>query len=93
MTKSFFLFFFIILVFFSKCIELCPFSDLQQPSSEEPLMRVHVLCKRLSDIFFANNVISELNSGAPGLVDRVFDVHAGSRGFDSHGRHMSERFF
>ena len=32
-------------------------------------------------------------SGAPGLVDRVFAVHAGSRGFDSHRRHMSERFF
>ena len=32
-------------------------------------------------------------SGAPGLVDRVFAVHAGSKGFDSHQRHMSERFF
>ena len=32
-------------------------------------------------------------SEAPGLVDRVFVVHAGSRGFDSHRRHMSERFF
>ena len=32
-------------------------------------------------------------SGAPGLVDRVFAVHAGSRWFDSHRRHMSERFF
>ena len=31
--------------------------------------------------------------GAPGLVDRVFAVHAGSRGFDSQQRHMSERFF
>ena len=29
----------------------------------------------------------------PGLVDRVFALHAGSRGFDSHRRHMSERFF
>ena len=37
--------------------------------------------------------MSQLNSGAPGLVDRVFAVHAGSRGFDSHRRHMSERFF
>ena len=26
-------------------------------------------------------------------MDRVFAVHAGSRGFDSHRRHMSERFF
>ena len=32
-------------------------------------------------------------SGALGLVDRVFAVHAGSRGFMSHRRHMSERFF
>ena len=32
-------------------------------------------------------------SGAPGLVDRVFAVHAGSRGFDSHRRRMSERLF
>ena len=32
-------------------------------------------------------------SGAPGLVDRVVAVHAGSRGFDSHRRHMPERFF
>ena len=43
--------------------------------------------------FFANNVISQLNSGAPGLVNRVFAVHTGSREFDSHRRHMSERFF
>ena len=26
-------------------------------------------------------------------MDRVFAVHAGNRGFDSHRRHMSERFF
>ena len=32
-------------------------------------------------------------SGAPGLVDKVFAVHAGSRGFDSHRRYLSERFF
>ena len=32
-------------------------------------------------------------SGAPGLVDRVYAVHTGSRGFDSHRRHMSEQFF
>ena len=37
--------------------------------------------------------MSDLVSRAPGLVDRVFAVHAGSRGFDSHRRHMSERFF
>ena len=34
-----------------------------------------------------------VNRGVPGLVDRVFAVHAGSRGFDSHWRQMSERFF
>ena len=27
------------------------------------------------------------------LVDRVFAVHVGRRGFDSHRRHLSERFF
>ena len=32
-------------------------------------------------------------SGEPGLVDRVLTLHAGSRGFDSHSGHMSERFF
>ena len=37
--------------------------------------------------------LSPKESGAPGLVDRVFSVYAGSRGFDSHRRHMSERFF
>ena len=31
--------------------------------------------------------------GEPGLVDRVLALHAGSRGFDSHWRHMSKRFF
>ena len=34
-----------------------------------------------------------VNNGVPGLVDRVFAVHAGSRRFDSHRRQMSERFF
>ena len=33
------------------------------------------------------------SSGEPGLVDRVLALHAGSRGFDSHRGHMSERFF
>ena len=32
-------------------------------------------------------------SGEPGLVDRALALHAGSRGFDSHRGHMSERFF
>ena len=31
--------------------------------------------------------------GEPGQVDRVLALHAGSRGFDSHRGHMSERFF
>ena len=31
--------------------------------------------------------------GEPGLVERVLALHTGSRGFDSHGGHMSERFF
>ena len=31
--------------------------------------------------------------GEPGLVNRVLALHAGSRGFDSHRGHMSERFF
>ena len=30
---------------------------------------------------------------APGLVDGKFEFHTGSRGFDSHRRYMSERFF
>ena len=34
-----------------------------------------------------------LLSGEPGLVDGVLALHAGSRGFDSHLGHMSERFF
>ena len=31
--------------------------------------------------------------GEPGLVDKVLALHAGSRGFESHRGHMSERFF
>ena len=31
--------------------------------------------------------------GEPGLMNRVLALHAGSRGFDSHRGHMSERFF
>ena len=37
--------------------------------------------------------LKETQSGEPGLVDRVLALHAGSRGFDSHLGHMSERFF
>ena len=36
---------------------------------------------------------SPIVSGEPGLVNRVLALHAGSRGFDSHRGHMSERFF
>ena len=32
-------------------------------------------------------------SGEPGLADRVLALHAGSRGFDSHLGHISERLF
>ena len=35
----------------------------------------------------------QISSGEPGLVDKVLALHAGSRGFDSHRGHMSERFF
>ena len=37
--------------------------------------------------------IENTQSGEPGLVDRVLTLHSGSRGFDSHRGHMSERFF
>ena len=46
-------------------------------------MVVYILCK---------SSITDL-SGEPGLVDSVLTLHAGSRGFDSHQGHMSERFF
>ena len=39
------------------------------------------------------NKYSFHTSGEPGLVDRVLALHAGSRGFDSHRGHLSERFF
>ena len=37
--------------------------------------------------------LKRIQSGEPGLVDRVLALHAGSRGFDSHRGHMFERFF
>ena len=40
-----------------------------------------------------NNKTGVIFNGEPGLVDRVLALHAGSRGFDSHRGHMSERFF
>ena len=44
--------------------------------------------------FITDPLISpRIISGEPGLVDRVLALHAGSRGFDSHRGHMSERFF
>ena len=43
---------------------------------------------------YANNPNFETTKcGEPGLVDMVLALHAGSRGFDSHWGHMSERFF
>ena len=42
---------------------------------------------------FENIIFNEITAFSIGLVDRVFAVYAGSRGFDSHRRHMSERFF
>ena len=37
-------------------------------------------------------LITLLESGEPGLVDRVLTVHAGSRGFDSYGAHVRTIF-
>ena len=46
------------------------------------------------ELFYKSQCIPKTGiSGAPDLVDRVFAVHAGSRGFDYHRLHMSERFF
>ena len=39
----------------------------------------------------ANHLLA--SSRVPGLADRVFTVHTGSGGFDSHRRHMFEQFF
>ena len=50
------------------------------------MFKSHVI-KKSADI---NRLVA---SGEPGLVDRVLALHAGSRGFDSHRGHMSERFF
>ena len=38
-------------------------------------------------------VTLQAQSQVPGLLDRVFTVHPGSRGFNSHRWHMSEGFF
>ena len=50
------------------------------------------LRQKLLYIVYVTRLVS-FSRGAPGLVDRMFTVHAGSRGFDSHRRHMFERFF
>ena len=34
-----------------------------------------------------------VSSGATGIMNRAIAIHAGSRGFDSHQRHMSEQLF
>ena len=44
-------------------------------------------------IQFNDNLSRTGIAGEPGLVDRVLALHAGSRGFDSHRGHMSERLF
>ena len=49
-------------------------------------------CK--ADIIALSSIVHNSHCrGAPDLVGRVFAVHAGSREFNSHRRHMSERFF
>ena len=48
-------------------------------------------CYTLSTTYTLFKLASEV--GPHTMVDRVFAVHAGSREFDSHRRHMSERFF
>ena len=56
------------------------------------LIRVYNVClKNLCYKFL--KLDTDFISGEPGLVDRVLALHAGSRGFDSHRGHMSERFF
>ena len=49
-----------------------------------------LICSKCSftKIYFAINLSRE-----PSLVDRVLALHSGSRGFDCHWGHMSERFF
>ena len=57
-------------------------------------------CTFFNSIFICNLVYLYIlcpssigSSGEPGPVDRVLALHAGSRGFDSHRGHMSERIF
>ena len=53
-----------------------------------------VLVRGLSATHIPADWVRGLGSnGEPGLVDKVLALHAGSRGFDSHRGHMSERFF
>ena len=49
--------------------------------------------KRVSRYITPLILLLPLESGEPGLVDRVLALQAGSRGFDSYRRHMSKRFF
>ena len=53
----------------------------------------HITVEESHSIQWVNWVDAESQRGEPGLVDRVLALHAGSRGFDSHRGHMSERFF
>ena len=47
----------------------------------------------LAIVYLGTRKLTKNCSGEPGLVDKVLALHAGSRGFDSHRGHMSERFF
>ena len=72
----------------------CFFSDLLTQLFSRMACNTGIFCSGLTIRHVkVNFVILRLHSGAPGLVDRVLALHAGSRGFDSHREHMSERFF
>ena len=57
--------------------------------SDSKYMCTCLLSKQYNrNIHVVNKAVKE-----PDLVDRVLALHAGSRGFDSHRGHMSDRFF
>ena len=51
------------------------------------ILYLHIL------VFNKCSSVHVIGGGEPGLVDRVLALHAGSRRFDSHRGHMSERYF
>ena len=82
------------------------FYRFEETSSYWPVKCISIfLCFSLvnkphtSGITVYNRIVTNIEnkkkkiSGEPGLVDRALALHAGSRGFDSHRGHMSERFF